>query len=792
MSVLHRKLRREIRGNLGALLSVVAITAVGVSDFIGLRTSQGILQSSQLAYYSAYRFADFWVDVKKAPLSAVEPIADLPGVAAIQPRIVFDVIVDLPGVVRPLTGRLISTPERGFEDTINGLHLIRGSGFSADRDEEVIVSESFAAARNLDPGDRIGLILNRKHESFVIVGTAISPEYVYMVRGTGDIVPDPDHFGVLYVKEKYARDALDFKNACNQIVGQMVPGSGEDIDLLLDRIDRMLDPYGVLAKTPRERQASHRFLSDEIQGLATFSLIVPTIFLSVAALVLNILMTRIAERQRTIIGTLKALGYSNVQVLSHFLTLGVGVGVLGGLGGWLIGLALTTGMIGMYAEFYKFPEYLIRPYPSILLFSLGVAVFFAIGGTAKGVWRVLRLSPSEAMRPAPPERGGAVLFERFTFIWRRLGFRTHMALRSLARHRGRTLTAIISSAAATAIILATLVLRDSMWFFIDFQFEYVAHSDVDIGMRDEASAQALLEASALPGVDLAEPMLGLVCDLRHGRSARRLSISGLTPGHRLTTPVQSGLRPVSIPPVGLVLSSKLAQILDVQVGDHLELTPIRGRRETVQVPVASIVDSYLGLECYADHAYLSSLVGEALAINALQTAINPAQQDSLYRSIKDLPNARGLSVRADSRRSLESTFIKSITFMLSVLITFAGTIAFGSVLNNSLVEIADRTRDISSLRVLGYEPRQISGIFFRQNLIVFLVGLALAGPLGYAMIIGVARAYDTELFRMVVVFKPTTILLAGAIAFVFVLLAQLEVHRQIRKLDWLEGIKIKE
>jgi len=795
MRALNQKLVREIRSSTGVLLSVIAIIAVGTGSFVGLRSAQRILESSQHAYYTTYRFADFWVNVKKAPLSAVEPLAQLPGIKALETRVVFDVILDLPGIDRPLAGRLISTPTRGFADTINGIHLVRGSGFSdASRanGEEVILGEAFAEAHGLKPGDSIELILNRKRESFVIVGTAISPEYVYMVRGEGDLVPDPKHFGILYVKDRYAREVLDFQDACNNVVGQLVPGTNQDVELLLEEMDRKLDSYGVLAKTPRDRQASNRFLSDEIKGLGITALIMPTIFLTVAALVLNILMSRLAERQRTVIGTLKAIGYSNRKVLVHFLGFGLVVGVAGGLTGIAVGISMAVGLIRMYSKFYQFPTFLYQLHPDLFLIGMTISIVFALAGTARGVRRVLKLHPAEAMRSKPPERGGAVFLEKFPGLWRRLGFRSHMALRSLARNRGRTLTGIFSSALSTAIVLETLVMYDCVYYMVDFQFEQVAHSDVNIGMRDEKSVAALLEVRDLPAVDYAEPVLGIACDLRKGRYSRRIAITGLSQKHRLTTPMQQNLQPIDVPSEGLVLSRKLAQLLGAKIGDQLELRPIRGWREPRSVRVASIVDSFLGLECYADLHYLSRLVGEQAAISSLQLSVDPARIDVLYRAIKKVPNAQGLSVREDAKANIESTLVETMSFSLGLLIVFAGVISFGSVINSSLVEIAERTRDVSSFCVLGYRPNQIAAIFFRQNMIVFVLGLIVSLPIAYGLIYWIARAYDTELFRMPVIIRPSTVIIGAGISVLFVLIAQWFVYRQIRKLDWLEGIKVKE
>lgn len=793
MAVLRRKLVRDFRDNRGVLLTVVVIIGVGAGLHIGLASAQRILETSQRDYYARHRFADFWIDLKKAPLTAVDPLARLPGVAEIETRIVFDVILDVPGEVQPLRGRLISVPAGRPGRGINGIHLLRGPGFSRDRDAEVIVAEDFAQAHGLKPGDRLDLILNRRQQTFIIVGAAISPEYVFMVRGQGDFVPDPRHFGVLYVKDDFARQVLGFQGAFNQVIGRLMCGYEDNINPLLDRMDRILEPYGVLAAIPRDRQASHRFVTDEIQGLATSAVIFPTIFLVVAALVLNLVMARFSEHQRTIIGTLKALGYTNRQVLSHFLHFGWVVGGLGGLLGIGTGLALAYAVIQMYRTFFHFPVFAFQVYPGLLAAGLGISVIFALAGAANGVRAVLRLHPAEAMRGRPPERGGAVFLERFRGLWRQFGFRTHMALRSLLRNRVRTLTGVLSTAAAAAIVLSTMILYDSTWFIVSFQFNHVVHSDIDLALRDEAAAlDALAEVRRLPAVDDAEPVFSLVCDARHGPVARRLAITGLAPTHRLTTPSQTNLVPVRISPVGLTMGRKLAEVLRLRPGDTLELTPVRGRRQTVRVPVASLIDGFLGLECYADLGYLSRLVGETEIVNSLQLAVNEARVNDLFAAIKQLPNVQGISLRREARANIESTFIRSLSFTLGLTIVFAGVIAFGATLNTALIELYDRRTQIATLHVMGYRPRQIAGIFFRESTVIFVLGLAVSIPMGYLMAVGISTRYNTELFRMPIFLRGQTVAIALGVLAAFLLVVQIVVYRQIARTDLLEGIKVKE
>lgn len=795
MNVMRRKLIRDLRSNLGTLLSVIAITVIGAGVLIGLGGTQRDLQAGQLAYYRQYRFADFWIDLKKAPQSAVRRIGALPGVDAVRGRVVYDVILDLANEARPVTGRLISTPAEPSGQSINGICLVRGSWFSPDRNNEVIINEAFAKAHGLSLGDRVALILGGKRQAFVIVGTAISPEYVYMVRGVGDLSPDPEHFGLLYVKDEYARQALGFKDACNQILGRLARdenGSAVDGAALLGRMDRELEPFGVVNRYLRKRQASNRYLTDEIAGLGRSAVFMPAIFLGVAALVLDILMVRLVQRQRTTIGTLKALGYDNRQVMAHYLAFAGVVGAMGGVFGAAMGIGLSWWLNQFYQGIFQFPSIPFHLYPDLMVLGVSVCVGFAVLGAVRGVWSVLGLGPAEAMREKPPERGGRILLERLPGLWGRLSFRWHMALRGVFRNRMRSAAAVFAAAMSMAIVFLALSFYDAMIYLVDFQFRHVEHSDVSIGMQDARSDGVIYEARALPGVSRAEPMFSMACDLSHGPSTRRIGVLGLSRGHTLLTPCRMDGEPIEVPETGLVLGDKLAELLNVQVGQTVRLTPVRGRRRTHDVPVASIVQTYLGLSCYADIRYLSGLCGESRAVNALELKVEPGRTDALYRAIKQLPNAQNLSVRDDTYASIMKNIVDPSLVFIGLLVVFAGVIALGSTATNAMIEISERKRELSSLRVIGYTPGQIAGILLRQNVITYGVGVLLSLPLGYVMLLAMARAYNSELYRIPVVVRPGMIVGTLVLALLFMAVSQLIVLRQVRKLDWLEGIKVKE
>ena len=611
MSVLDRKLGRDLLAAKGLLAAIVGIISLGTACFVALLSAYNNLERSRRGYYAQCRMADFSVELKKAPVAAIASLDRIAGISAYRPRITFEVTIDLDGVTRTISGKVLSLPgER--EPVINDLVLRQGTYFTGRRREEVIVSDAFARKRGLGPGDRIRVLLNNRRQDLFIVGTAISSEFVYQI-GPGSLIPEPENYAILYLEQRFAEEVLDFESACNQVVGLLDPSVRARPDDVLRRIERQLDPYGVFSTTDRDQQPSHKFLASELQGLRTTATFLPTIFLAVAALMLHVMMTRLVEQQRTVIGTLKALGYGNASLFGHFLKFGLTVGLIGGVLGGALGYALAGGLTRVYRDFYEFPTLVNRVYPEVSLTGLGISLGFGVLGTLRGVGVVLRLRPAAAMRPKPPARGRRIGLERWRGLWDLLGFRWHMALRAMFRSRMRTGAGVFASAAGAALMVTTFFSKDATEHMLDFQFEKVLRADFDLAFQEDRDRGALLECRRLPGVDHAEPLLQVACTLENGRRRRKVAVTGLIPEARLTVPRDAQGRQVAIPGVGLMLSRRLAEIVDVEQGESVTLTPVRGLRRPATVPVTKVVDSYFGVTAYADYEYLNHLVGTANA-----------------------------------------------------------------------------------------------------------------------------------------------------------------------------------
>jgi putative ABC transport system permease protein len=792
VGVLDRKLLREVRSSGSLLIAITSVIAVGVMCFVYMRSAYYNLNYAKDDYYAQCRMADFAIDVKKVPVVELGPISEMPGVVEVRPRIQFFATVDLDRTPAPLNALVLSLPDRRAH-SINDVVMMRGSYFSDRRENEVIVNDAFALKHGIHPGQTIHLIMNNRRQELFVVGSAISSEYVYLV-GPGSLSPDPEHFGVFYLKRSFAEDVFDFSGACNQVLGLLAPDVRDRPDATLRRLEAMLEPYGVNAVVPLHNQPSNRFLSDEIHSVGTFASILPAIFLVVAAMVLNVLMMRLIEQQRTIVGTLKAVGYHDWQIFSHFAKYGASLGSLGGVLGLVLGNRMAVFVTNLYKTFFEFPNLHNHFYTGTYLLGLLMSLLCALIGSLHGARQALKLKPADAMRPKPPPRGGAVWLERFTEFWRQLGFGWRMVLRNVLRQRFRTLVGVFAAAMGAALLVCGFTLQNGVQFMIKFQFDLISHSDLDLTFVDERSHAALLESARLPGVDYAEPQFDLACTFVNEHHRRKGTITGLDPNARLTIPRDLQGRPLKIPEHGILMTRKLASLLQVRAGDKLTILPTKGAHLPIEIPVADITDSYIGLTVYADLRYLHQLMAEEYALTGVQLSLdqNSANKLALFHELKQLPAIRSVSAKSDTVHNLQTTVVETQKVFIGLIVFFAGVIFLSSLLNMSLINLSERRREVATLRVLGYSELEVGGLFLRETMVVNLLGTLLGLPLGYLLAWWITIIYDTEMFRFPLDTPPSLWIKAVLLGFAFATIAHAIVQWNITKLDWLEASKTRE
>ena len=279
LAALDRKAVRNLLQMKGQFLAIALVIACGVAAFVMSLSTLSTLKRNQAEYYARYRFADLFARVTRAPVTVIERISEIPGVAKAVPRILSDVTLDLEDLPEPAIGRLISIPENELPG-LNGLHLRMGRYIEPNRSGEVIVSEAFADAHSLKPGDSLRAVLNGRERTLSIVGVAISPEFIFQIR-EGDVLPDDKRFGVLWMGQTDLAAAFDMQGAFNNLAVSV--SSAANQREIIRQIDLILEPYGCLGAYDRDDHSSHRYIRDEMAQLRSMARVGPSIFLSVAA-----------------------------------------------------------------------------------------------------------------------------------------------------------------------------------------------------------------------------------------------------------------------------------------------------------------------------------------------------------------------------------------------------------------------------------------------------------------------------------------------------------------------------
>lgn len=787
MTALNRKLLRDLWRTRGQAFAIAAVVACGVATFVMSLSTLSSLHRTRSAYYERYRFAEVFAHLKRAPASLAERIAEIPGVAQVQTRVVAPATLDVPFFAEPIAGRLISIPDQ-VPLALN-LHYLREGRSLEPRAGEILVSDGFARAHGLKPGDALRAVLNGRFQQFRIAGVALSPEYVYQIR-EGELLPDDRRFGVLWVGEADLAAAFDMEGAFNDVALTLEPDAIEQD--VIARLDQLLDPYGGLGAYGRDDQPSHRFVSNELKELRGMALVVPTIFLIVAAFLLHVSMSRLVAVQREQIAALRSFGYTRLEVGSHYLKYTAAIVAAGAVVGILVGGRLGYGVTELYTKFFHFPLLLFRLDPLVVASAIFLSAIASFAGASVAVAAAARLPPAEAMRPVAPARFRATILER-------LGFQrfapplVRMLLRNVARQPVRSTLTLVGMTLAVAVLILGNFAVDAVDEAMDAQFSFAQRQDLTVSMTDPANYRLLSDAVHLPGVHSAEPFRSVPVRLRFGHRSRRLGLMGLQQDARLFRVVDVNRRELVAPQFGLVLSQKLAEVLAVEVGDSVVVEVLEGRRPVRDVQVVGLIDDFSGIAAYAALHTVNSLMDEGKVVSGAFLAADAALMDALYAELKQAPRVAGVSVKGTALATFRKTIAENLLRMRLYNVLFASAIAVGVVYNAARIALSERSRELATLRVIGFTRGEISIVLLGELALLTVMAI----PLGFAVGTGLARvvvelAYDTELFRIPLVVSRSTYGFAAAVVLAAAAGSALTVRRLLDKLDLIAVLKSKE
>lgn len=789
MKALDRKLVRDLLRLWSQALTIALVVASGIGGFLTSLSAVDSLAAARDDFYVRSNFADLFASVKHAPNALAESLRELPGVANVQTTIEQIVRVQLEDQPDPIVGQLIGVDLRS-PARLNQINLHSGRGLDEvagirDGAIAVLVNQGFAKTRGLSPGTRLSALINGKRRTLVVVGTALSPEYIFAGMAG---MPDLRGFGVFWLDRETLAAAYDMRGAFNRAAVKLAPLADErDV---VDAVSRLLEPYGGREANGRADQSSHHMLENEIKEQRVIGTMLPAIFLGVAAFLLNVVVARLVSTQREQIAALKALGYANSSIVIHYLKLVLAIVALGSVIGVMLGDMMGALLTGLYAEFFFFPSFEHRIAPHLLATSIGVTTLTAVLGTLNAILATARLAPAEAMRPPAPGRYRRTFVERLGFS--RLGPELRMILRNMERRPLRTGLSIAGVAAAVAIVVMGSFFRDAIDHIVDTMFNRAMRADVTLWMIEPSNDRARHEVARLNGVIAVESGRDVRVRFINGHVRERGSIQGYAAEPELRRVIDVNGRQAIPSGDGLTLTDRLADKLGVRVGDWLQVDILEGRQRVLHLRVDQLVSEMMGLNAYMEKHALNLRLGDGDVANLFSVSVERGREAELLEASKTLPRVVAAFSKATLLRNMQDVSARNVRIMSTILTSLAVIIAVGVVYNNARIALAERTWELASLRVMGFTRAEVSGLLLGEMAISIAVALPLGMLAGYGLVHLIALLLKSDQFFFPVVIQPRTYAWACIAVLASGLASALVVRRSVDRLDMVAALKTRE
>ena len=786
--MLFRKMLRDMRENAVSYLACISIIAIGLLTYVSMANVRDILTEAKDNFYRDYRFADVFATVREIPAAKLPALRRIPGVSQVEGTLVRDVRVLLPGREDNTYLRLISV-DLSRSPRLNDLWQEEGLPLKSGSDA-LLLGVAFFRQNGFTVGDTIRVVINGREQAFAVQGSGQTPDSVYVLKNMTDFLPAGSTFGAAFVPLDTMQGLFGDTGSYNQIGIALEEGVlFEDIK---EDLRIQLEPYTLSSLVARKDQISNLMLNSELTQLASFATSAPFLFLSISTLILWIMLRRMVEHQRTQIGMLKAAGYTTWEILRHYLSFALFVGIAGGLLGCLGGFSLSGYMTDLYKTYFTLPGLVNRFSGTYFAIGMSLSIGFSLLAGLLGARSVLRLSPAVAMQPPAPHSGKSISLERVRPLWAVLTVQGRMAMRNLFRSPARSLFTLSGIAMSFALMAAIFSFTDLFDVFVMNQFRYVQKYDMKVMFAQPANrALAVSDLSRLRGVRLAEPLLEVPATLRYRHRSKGTVLIASMPDSVLYSVVDKNNQTVDVPPDGIILAQPLADALEITVGEMLELDSPYQRGEDLEMPVVGIIPQYIGQNAYMRQDTLLRLLDQGDITTSVLLRVDPDQKTALKEHLGDARTLAGIDDIVELQQGY-MTLMDQFFFMVWVMVAMVILVGFAIVYNSSVISLSERERELASLRVLGMDLREVQEVISFEQGVLAIVGVLLGIPLTYAMYKGMADGMQTDLYAIPIIINIRMFLFAALGTAASMTLAYLNIRRRLRKLDMVAVLKARE
>lgn len=820
---------REIRTSLGRYLAILAIVALGVSFFCGLKITRPTMIKAANDYFDKSALYEY---VAMSTLGyddkSVEIIKNNYIVSDAEGSISRDIIVDKKdGESAVVTAKLITK-------NINKIGLISGRMPSAPN--ECLIDEAWKEEAGIGNRLRISKANEKENKEqfafkeYEIVGTARSPLYLNDDRGTtklgdGTIAAfiymdrggfDVDYYTEIYItadigKDRFSEessDALDYfessvrsasrlasNNRLSDIIDDYIEENPESAVNYAEGVEKADLPKVSTHLLTREVNTGYSSFDQGTGILDSIAAIFPVFFFMIAALVIITTMTRMIDDQRIQIGVMKALGYRNGAILVKYLSYSGSAAAIGAIIGYVLGISLFPSAIWQgYKAIYSFTDELsVLSSPVLAVLTFIVALICAMGSTWYSCIRDFRIQPAQLIRPKSPKPGKRIVLERIGFFWNRLSFLMKVSLRNAFRYRARFIMMLIGISGCTALLVAALGIKTTVSDFPKYQFNEVVNYDYLIHFEDEMDEKSRGEFVEYAGdrIEKVKFVTQVKAEVSNAEGENSLTLVAADEKNFSDfISLHDGFKDLEYPKRGeAVVCRKSMQRLGMKTGDIVTVT---ADEKTVKLTVSGVCDNYINDYVYiSEETYRDSFGKKPDYRLAWICDKEDADEDQIRKNsvyISHYDNFAGSVINVDLVNQVED-MMAGLAVVVSVAIFSAGMLAFIVIFNLTNINIIERVREIATIKVLGFYRRETAEYVFRENIILTAISSLVGIPMGYTLLRFIVSRINNAMIFFVPKIKVTDYLLAIALTFLFAFIVNLVLRHRLDKISMTESLK---
>ncbi len=765
-NMLRRKLLRDMAANWKAFAAMLILCMLSVTLWLGINAAARGMDIGLTRLFDESNLANLWISGAISDQRARE-IARLPGAMGAQRRVRLRAKVDLPG--DPKLDIFMFDGDAGISKPL----LLSGSALTADARGACLLDRKFAEAMGISVGDRITVTAGGVRRELRVSGICYSPEYVVHSDGYSFNV-DPHTFGYGFVAPGTLSD-LPY----NETVVALSPGADENA--VKREVEALIDDTTILVAT-RDDRAYIKMAVEEADQVHAMGEIFPSVFFLVAALITFSTMRRLIETQRMQLGTLYSLGYTQRQLQNHYAAYGLLIALVGAALGTL-GAYFFLGRVAMnmLLALYVIPGGELYMDPFMVAAATALIVLITMGASFLSCHQALREVPAGLLRPRPPHSGRRVFLERIPFLWRRLSFSAKLIVRNMLRNASRFSIGVIGVVGCSMLLLTGFGMRDSVSYVLQHYFTVNMRYDVRVDLNAYAPEGYEDSVKSRAGAERMERVMeGQVQVETDGRWQEK-AFTVLEDRHEMVYFEKDGAR-VWLPEEGLAVTRRTAEDLGLGLGDPVKLRMPNGHEATAAV--TGVIDLQLGQGFYLSRSAFRKLD----AMPYRPTALFLAGGIIDVGAVNDMDGVDKVRT-IDEERGGKLAVTGVMNLLVLLMAMFAGALLLVVMYTLGELSFYERIRDLATLMVLGFYPRETKRLILRENVIVALMGLPIGLALGPSLHRWVLAAGFPSILQFVPYISRESWIATVILTFAFSWLVNRVIGAKFKSVNMVEALK---